>query len=134
MSDPRAAHDAIDRLLASYPLLLDSGDVTACVDLFVQDCEFVIDKDRVIAGRAALQQFFERVVDGGAGGIHLAAPGLVHVAPDGSTATMWQSFLFVANGSNVVTRGMYRDTAVVDGDRWRFRRRDIELFPGAPTA
>jgi hypothetical protein len=41
--------------------------------------------------------------------------------------------LFVANGSNVVVRGMYRDVAERDGDRWRFRRRAVEMFPGPPS-
>ena len=52
------------------------------------------------------------------------------MAEDGTTATIWQSFLFVANRSNIVVRGMYRDTAELDGTRWRFKRRAVEMFPG----
>ncbi len=44
---------------------------------------------------------------------------------------MWQSFMFVANGSKNVVRGMYRDEAVLTTDGWHFTRRSIELFPGA---
>ena len=36
----------------------------------------------------------------------------------------------LANGSNTVVRGMYRDVADLDGDRWRFKKRAVEMFPG----
>lgn len=126
-------HDApraIERLLASYALLLDSGDIEGCADLFVDDCEFVISDGRRVEGRAALRRFLEQGRARGAVGIHLPGATLVDVADDARTATTWQSFYFVANGTNTVVRGMYRDQVECDGDRWRFRRRDIEIYPG----
>ncbi len=121
---------AIERLLASYPLLFDSGDIAGCVEVFVENCVFAVAGNPPVEGRDALRRFFQNVHDRGAAGIHLPGPALIDVAEDGTSATMWQSFLFVANGSNTISRGMYRDVAVLEGDRWRFRRRDIELYPG----
>ena len=120
----------MDRLLASYALLYDPGDVAGCADLFVDDCEFLVAGRRPVQGRDALQRYFEGVHAAGAAGIHLLGPALVDVSTDSATATMWQSYYFVANGSNTIVRGMCRDDAVLDGDRWRFRRRDVELYPG----
>jgi len=130
VSDVTTAREGIDRLLAAYGLLLDSGDIEGCTELFIDDCEFVIADGRPFEGRDELRRFLERVQERGGAGMHLPSPPLVDVAPDGTTATMWQSFFFVANGSNTVVRGMYRDLAERDGNRWRFRRRDIEFYPG----
>lgn len=127
---PADAHDAIDRLLAGYALYLDSGDVDACCDLFVEDCEFVISDGRRVDGRDALHRFLATGRERGAAGIHLPGPALVDLAGDGKTASVWQNFLFVANGSNTIVRGMYRDITEFDGERWRFRRRHIEIYPG----
>ena len=121
---------AIERLLASYALLFDSEDVAGCADLFTHDCEFVVDGAVAASGRAGVAAWFGDVIARGAGGIHLPAPPLIDVAEDGTTATIWQSFLFVANRSNVVVRGMYRDQAELDGTAWRFKRRAVEMFPG----
>jgi len=130
VTDVSAARADIERLLASYGLFLDSGDIAACTDLFVDDCEIVVNDGPSIEGRDAVRRFFEDAADHGASGVHLPGPALVDVAPDGKTATAWQGFFFVANGSNTITRGMYRDVAELDADRWRFRRRGIELYPG----
>ena len=127
-TDLDCARVAVERLLSSYPLLLDSGDVAGCVALFTDDGEFAVDGNTV-TGREALQKYFQDARDRGRAGIHLPGPTLVDVAPDGATATAWQSFIFVANGENALTRGMYRDVAEYDGERWRFRRRDVEVFP-----
>ena len=132
MTDASTPLADIERLLASYALLYDSGDLAACADLFTTDCEFLVSGRRPIVGRDALLHYFEGVHTHGAAGIHLVGAALVDVAADGASATVWQSYYFVANGSNTVVRGMYRDLAVFDGDRWRFRRRDVELYPGTP--
>jgi uncharacterized protein (TIGR02246 family) len=124
------AREAIDRLLASYALLYDSGDAAGCADLFVDDCEFLVTGRKPIQGRDALQRYFEAVHAAGAAGIHLVGLARVDMSPDGTSATIWQGYYFVANRSNTVVRGMYRDVAEHDGDRWRFRRRDVELYPG----
>jgi len=124
------ANAAIERLLASYALLFDSEDVAGCADLFTHVCEFVMNGELAATGRTGIATWFGDVIGRGAGGIHLPAPALINVAEDGMTATIWQSFLFVANRSNIVVRGMYRDSAELDGTRWRFKRRAVEMFPG----
>jgi ketosteroid isomerase-like protein len=124
---------AIERLLASYALLFDSEDVIGCAELFTDDCEFVLNGNVAATGRQGVRAWFADVVARGAGGIHLPGPPLIDVAADGSTATIWQSFLFVANGSNVVVRGMYRDVAERRRDTWQFRRRAVEMYPGPPS-
>jgi uncharacterized protein (TIGR02246 family) len=129
-ADLDRARIEVERLLSSYPLLLDSGDVEGCVALFTDDGEFTV-YGNTVAGREALQQYFEAARERGRVGIHLPGPTLVDVAPDGATATTWQSFIFVANGENTLTRGMYRDLAEYDGERWRFRRREVDIYPGA---
>jgi len=133
LSRPADDHAAIERLLASYALLFDSEDVTGCAQLFTESCEFLLNGDVAATAREGVAGWFTDVIARGAGGIHLPGPPLIDVATDGTTATIWQSFLFVANGSNVVVRGMYRDVAERDGDRWRFRRRAVEMFPGPPS-
>jgi ketosteroid isomerase-like protein len=124
-------HAAIERLLASYALLFDSEDVAGCADLFTDRCEFILNGEVSATGRAGVAAWFDDVIARGAGGIHLPGPPLIDVADDGKTATIWQSVLFVANGSNTVVRGMYRDVAERDDERWRFQKRAFEMFPGA---
>ncbi len=132
MTQDREVREAIDRLLAAYPLLLDSGDITGCAELFVDEAQFIVNGEARATGRDGVTAMFQHVVDSGSSGIHLPGPPLVEIAGDGLTATVWQSFLFVRSGSNTVVRGMYRDVAERDGDRWRFRSRDVEIYPG-PT-
>ena len=133
MSEPTDHHAAIGRLLASYALLFDSEDVDGCAALFTDDSEFLLNGEVAASGRTGVAAWFADVIARGAGGIHLPGPPLIDVAADGRTATIWQSFLFVANGSNVVVRGMYRDVAERSVDTWRFRRRAVEMYPGPPS-
>lgn len=130
---PRGEAEAeIHRLLAGYALLLDSGDVAACADLFTGDCEFAISDGRAYQGRERLARFLQKGLDHGMAGIHLPGPTRIDVADDGQTATAWSSFVFVANGSDAIVRGMYRDLLVHDEGRWWLQRRHVEIFPGGP--
>jgi uncharacterized protein (TIGR02246 family) len=119
----------IERLLSSYPLLLDSGDVDGCIGLFADDGQFVL-RGNTIEGHDAIRAVFEAASANGRVGIHLPGPTLIDVGDDGVKATAWQSFFFVANGENNITRGMYRDQVRLDRDRWRFQRREVVLYPG----
>jgi ketosteroid isomerase-like protein len=133
VSRPVEDHTAIERLLASYALRFDSEDVTGCAQLFTDECEFLLNGVAAATGREGVAGWFADVIARGAGGIHLPGPPLIDVAADGRTATIWQSFLFVANGSNVVVRGMYRDVAERSVDGWRFQKRAVEMFPAPPS-
>jgi ketosteroid isomerase-like protein len=122
------AHADIERLLSSYALLLDARDIDALTDLFVPDGELALRGGKTYAGHAALHRFFSRSTRG----IHLPGPTLIDVANDGASATVWQSWLFVADGTNSIKRGMYRDVLEHDRSRWRFRRRELDLHPEGP--
>jgi uncharacterized protein (TIGR02246 family) len=130
MTDTFAAYEAINRLLTSYALFYDSGDLEGAANLFTKDCEFLVRGRKPVEGRSGLQRYFERVHAQGASGIHLVGPALIDLADGGRTATIWQSYLFLGNGSNNVIRGMYRDVAVLERDQWLLHRRDVEVFPG----
>ncbi len=120
----------VERLLSSYALLIDSNDIDGAVRLFTDDCELIF-MGVPAKGRDAVRYVFESAVARGRAGIHLPGPTWVDVDATGESATTLQSFIFAPNGSNSLLRGMYRDQVVRHDDGWRFRCREIELFPGA---
>jgi hypothetical protein len=120
----------VERLLSSYALFIDCQDIEKAVALFTEDCQLVF-MGVPANGRDAVRYVFESAIARGRVGIHLPGPTLVEVDKSGLSATTFQSFIFIPNGSNDLLRGLYRDLVVYQHDTWRFQRRDIDLFPGA---
>jgi 3-phenylpropionate/cinnamic acid dioxygenase small subunit len=117
------------RTLAEYGQWLDDGRFGQWSELFTEDARLDVAAEST-RGREAIRSYMETVQADGRRGMHVNTNAVVDVASDG-TATAASDYLFVRpsdSGPVVVAAGRYRDELVVDGDRWRFRRRTISIL------
>jgi uncharacterized protein (TIGR02246 family) len=124
--------DQVRRTLACYCQYLDDGDFDRWVELFCEDA-LLLFAGRTSEGRASIRKYMEQVQPPEGRGKHITANILVDV--DRDTATARTDYLFVrptAQGLVLMATGRYHDQLVRDGDRWRFRQREITLL--GPTA
>ena len=120
--------DGVRRTLAQYSQWCDDGRFDRWAELFTDDARLVL-ADEVAEGRPAIRHYMERVLPPGTRGKHITANTLVAV--DGDTADAHTDYLFVrptAEGLTLVATGRYHDQLVREGDRWRFRQREITML------
>lgn len=116
MNDDQAA---IRDLIARYALTLDAGDIDQCVQLFVDDAEFLL-YGRSFAGHDGIGGMFRAAPRG----LHLT--GVSRIDVDGDTATARSQVLFVRASDLGLRLALYDDELLrqaVEGGCWRFRRR-----------
>ena len=124
--------DQVRRTLASYCQYLDDGDFDRWAELFSEDA-LLLFAGRTSEGRRSIQEFMEQVQPPEGRGKHITANILVDV--DRDTATAHTDYLFVrptAQGLVLLATGRYHDQLVRDGDRWRFRQREVTLLGPPP--
>lgn len=121
--------EQVRRTLAGYSQYLDDGDFERWIELFTEDARLLF-AGRTTVGRPAIRRYMEQVQPPESRGKHITANILVDV--DGDTATAHTDYLFVRNATGeglvLVATGRYRDDLIRDGDRWRFRQREISLL------
>ncbi len=120
--------DQVRRTVAGYCQYLDDGDFDRWSDLFTEDARLLF-AGRTTVGRGDIRAYMEQVQPPEGRGKHITANMLVDV--DGGTAIAHTDYLFVrptGQGLVPIATGRYRDELVRDGDRWRFRQREITLL------
>jgi uncharacterized protein (TIGR02246 family) len=120
----------IRRTLATYCQTLDDGRWDEWADLFAEDVTFAV-MGQVHRGRDAVRGFIEPMQGPDARGRHLLSEPLITV--DGDTATATTDYCFVTKAFTVQSAGRYHDVLVRDGDRWRFKVREIVFLGDEPT-
>jgi len=120
-----ADRTAILELLARYCHACDDGDFEELVTVFAPDGRFDYGGD-VVAGRAALGDYFAQVQTPERRGKHLVTNAVVTV--DGDRATVVSDWLFLAFVEGVLTprlTGRYDDVLVRGGDGWVIAERVV---------
>lgn len=135
------ANERIRALIGRSGRLLDSGRYDEFVDLFAADGSYSLEATSAEIGkamtwlaldRAGLQELFreypEHIRDS-ASRMHLVAPD--HVEANGGTANAVSAFAVFRtdlNGeSTLYAIGSYEDELVLEGNKWKFRRRRVRL-------
>ncbi len=121
----------IQRTLAAYCQLCDDGEFRRLAERFAPDGVFVFAGEQV-AGRDALERWFERAQPLRRRGKHLTTNAAIDV--EGDRASVVSDFVFLRLVAGVVRpelAGRYRDAFVRIGDQWLIERRDVEMM-GSP--
>jgi hypothetical protein len=118
-------YESIRQLTARYNAAGDSDDLTAWLDCFAVDGSFRrTDGPRVWSGREELTELFTGY---GVSGRHLTTDHIITVDGDTATQTCYLMMLDRARGYTVHMVGVYHDELKLNGDRWRFRVRLLEV-------
>ncbi len=121
--------EQVRRTLAGYSQYLDDGDFDRWIELFTEDARLLFG-GQATEGRPSIRKYMEHVQPPEGRGKHITANILVEV--EGDMATARTDYLFVrptaGEGLVLVATGRYRDELIRDGDRWRFRQREISLL------
>lgn len=108
--------EAIQDLIASYALTLDTDDIEGCLALFTEDCEYLV-FGKTLAGREKIRKMFTRAPRG----LHLTGASVISV--HGPTATARTQVLFVDSTAQSIRSALYDDDLVKSGTQWQFSRR-----------
>ncbi|MCR9096251.1 MAG: nuclear transport factor 2 family protein [bacterium] len=124
------ASAAIERSIAIYAQLLDSGRLAEWGELFAEDAVFRVGADRwsgrdaIVAAIGGMQPPPDRPVK------HVCLVPVIDLL-DETHARAWTDFSAFATGEDgrisIATIGRYYDELRFEGDRWRFSRRAIVM-------
>jgi ketosteroid isomerase-like protein len=121
------AHDQIRMLASRYAVAVDSRDLDALVELFVEDVQV----GRASFGREALKASFRESLSAvGVTMLHVGTHQIDLLGPDDATGLVY-CLGQVADGDRWVHQSiLYRDTYARRDGRWLFVRRVHELWYG----
>ncbi len=118
---------AIQKLLADYNHLIDSGQADAWADLFVADGAFDPGLMPPINGRAALVEFAAALPAMIPGARHVVSNVSIDVDGDRASAKSYLH-MWMKDGDGkfgVMTAGIYSDELVRIGGSWKLSRRTM---------
>jgi uncharacterized protein (TIGR02246 family) len=123
-----AAHEAIRQLAAHYAVAMDSRDLDALVELFVDDVRV----GRDVRGRAALRESFDGMLRGiGVSILNIGTHAITLVDDEHATGVVYCKGE-IQDGDRWIHQAIvYTDTYERRDGRWLFVRRIHELFYGA---
>lgn len=128
---------AIEELLVEYGRDLDHRDFPAYANLFATNGTWS-GSIGTFTGPAAIQAAMEKAFQRRSGSVppatfHLMTNFSVHVQGDRASASSKWTFFRMSNAAPVPTlAGMYADTLVREGGRWKFLRRVASAAQSAP--
>jgi uncharacterized protein (TIGR02246 family) len=123
---------AVRNLAGRYCAAVVDFDPSIFGDCWMRDAEWIA-KGTTIQGRDRIVRVFERLRGQYSLCVQALLSGVVEVRSATEALATWQirEWQFAADGGATQLFGIYTDTCVFDGDRWRFARRDFrELFRG----
>jgi len=123
-----AAYEAIRQLASHYAVLMDSRDLDALVELFVDDVRV----GRDVRGRAALRESFDGSLRAiGVSILNIGTHAITLVDDDHATGVVYCKGE-IQDGDRWIHQAIvYTDTYERRDGRWLFVRRIHELFYGA---
>ena len=123
-----AAYEAIRQLASHYAVLMDSRDLDALVELFVEDVRV----GRDVRGRAALRESFDGTLRGiGVSILNIGTHAITLVDDDHATGVVYCKGE-IQDGNRWIHQAIvYTDTYERRDGQWLFVRRIHELFYGA---
>jgi uncharacterized protein (TIGR02246 family) len=118
------AHEVADMVeiqdvLARYTRLVDIGDVTSWLELFTDDCSYVV-HGRTYEGKDGVK---EMITLAEPNGVHLAASPVIRLQGDLATAS--QSFFAILADRKTMRIGWYEDDLSKKSGRWRIASRRV---------
>jgi ketosteroid isomerase-like protein len=122
------AHEAIRQLASQYAVLMDSRDLDALVELFVDDVRV----SRDVRGRESLKQSFDGMLRGiGVSILNIGTHAITLIDDDHATGVVYCKGE-IQDGDRWIHQAIvYTDTYERRDGRWLFVRRNHELFYGA---
>lgn len=127
--------ESIRRTLALYCQLCDEGRFDEWAELYVDDAELHV-MGTTHRGRTAIRAFIEKGQPPERRGKHVCANPVIDLDESATTAWAVTDYVFVARGAQgltITSAGRYHDRLVLDGDRWRFARREIVFMGETPV-
>ena len=119
---------AIENLQRIYGYYLDRGEWDQVADLFAADGTIEFEQRGVYVGKDRIRRFLDLLGPAGLREGHLddrlQLQIVVHVAPDGRTATLRARELNMGGdvgGSNHLAEGTYENALVKEGGVWKFK-------------
>ncbi|MFJ3779744.1 nuclear transport factor 2 family protein [Streptomyces sp. NPDC090075] len=109
----------IQDLLARYTRLVDIGEVTNWLELFTDDCAYVV-HGRTYEGKAGVREMITLATPNG---VHLGASPVIRL--DGDSATSSQSFFAILADRKTMRIGWYDDDLAKKNGRWRIASRRV---------
>jgi ketosteroid isomerase-like protein len=124
------AHEQIRQLAAHYAVAVDSRDLDALVELFVEDVN--VGRDR--RGRKALEEFFDSSLRAiGVSMLNVGTHAIDVLDPDHAIGSVY-CLGRIQDGDRWIEQAiLYRDTYERRSGRWLFVRRVHELWYGVET-
>jgi hypothetical protein len=116
--------DQLRELSHRYALAIDSRDLDALVDLFVEDYE-IPDGRR---GRGALREWFTTILSSYATSIHFVGNHIISLDandPDRASGSVYCRCELEVGQQWIVSCLLYRDVYERSTSDWRFRKRDM---------
>ncbi len=122
--------EAVRRLLAVYCHTVDDGRFDEFAGLWAADAVVTV-RGQEVRGQAAIRAWIEDAQPPEHRGRHAVLNTAVTVEAD-DRATAVSHFIFLARGEDrlwhVSATGRYRDVLVLEGGRWVFAAREIDLL------
>jgi uncharacterized protein (TIGR02246 family) len=117
---------AIQQLAAIYPILVDSHDLDALIDLFTEDATF-LRAGAVHSGRAELRQFYDQIMNTYSLTVHSVHSHVVDLALGANTAVGVQMGHgeVAIDGQRMLAAYRYDDQYRRVEGRWLFARRQM---------
>ncbi|MFC8097696.1 nuclear transport factor 2 family protein [Streptomyces sp. NPDC057363] len=118
------AHEVADMveiqdLLARYTRLVDIGDTAGWLELFTDDCSYVV-HGRTYEGKAGVK---EMITLAAPNGVHLGAAPVIRL--HGASASASQSFFAILADRKTTRIGWYEDDLSKKDGRWRIASRRV---------
>jgi uncharacterized protein (TIGR02246 family) len=129
--DRLVAVRAIEDVIGRYCILFDDQEWDALAELWTADAAFVVDGS-AFEGRDVVLEFLRTCLPAGYQSKHMISPPVVDLAHDGLSARARTDVVWIAQNFEVAIVARYNDDLVLDGDRWRIRRRSESPMPYAP--
>lgn len=120
---------AVRGLLAAYCQTLDDGRFDDWVELFTEDCRFVVMGTRT-RGRHELRALIEPNQTAELRGKHMISEPLIDL--DGDAATVATDFMFISKTNQILKAGRYHDVLRRHRDIWRIAGREIVFMGSEP--
>jgi ketosteroid isomerase-like protein len=114
------AREAIVAQSKAFMDRMEHGDVRAAAEVFTADAKLIVSGvDRVIAGRDAIEKFWQSAVSGGVKALRLT---MTDLEGDGPMRVETGTYLALGAGDNELARGHYMFVWKKEGGTWKIHR------------
>jgi hypothetical protein len=123
----------LQELLGRYALAVDDHDTEALAECFIEGAVFASPNSPPTVGRDAVVEFFRVRFDRYGATLHVPLFHVLHeLAEHDARGTVVARAELATADDTVVTAFRYEDEYEREGERWRFRRREVRSLYAMP--